>query len=540
MGMSLEDLQASEAFGGSAGRRAEVTFLPEPEPRERWATIVSVDDHVVEPPDAFVDRFPAKYRDAAPASSPPTTAARRGSGTASSSRTSGSTPSPGRPSSEYGFEPTRFDEMRRGAWDVRARLADMDVNGVWGSLCFPSFLPGFVGQRLTTWPDDEDLALAAMRAYNDWHLEAWCGAAPDRFIPNQITWLRDPQLAADEVRRNAARGFRALTFSEAPEKLGLPSLHTGYWDPLFAACEETETVVCLHVGSSGSSPMTAPDAPPETVAVLFFAYGMYAAVDWLYSKVPVRFPNLRIALSEGGIGWVAGLDRPARPLLRVPARLPADVARRRPHAERGAAPQLLVLRDRRHVGLPDPRRDRRRPPARRVRLPARRLHLARHPTAPARAARAASPTTRSAASAGRTRSSSSACPPHRRPAHDPPRPIGTLTAVALALGAPRRAPRRAARRPRRGGRDLLPLHVAHGKRTAIIDTDGRQVTLRGVNLNSLGDYYQDDPHLPPVVPVTGADWDRDGRARLQRRAAARLVVARSSRGPATSTARTSR
>ena len=53
--------------------------------------------------------------------------------------------------------------------------------------------------------------------------------------------------------------------------------------------------------------MTAADAPPETVAVLFFAYGMYAAVDWLYSKVPVRFPNLKICLSEGGIGWVAGL-----------------------------------------------------------------------------------------------------------------------------------------------------------------------------------------------------------------------------------------
>ena len=49
--------------------------------------------------------------------------------------------------------------------------------------------------------------------------------------------------------------------------MGLPSLHTGYWDPLFAACEETGTVVCLHVGSSGTSPMTAPDAPPETVAV---------------------------------------------------------------------------------------------------------------------------------------------------------------------------------------------------------------------------------------------------------------------------------
>ena len=307
MGMSLDDLQASDAFGGSRGRRAAVTFLPEPAPRDRWATIISVDDHVVEPPDAFVDRFPKKFAEHAPRIVTTDDGGEAWFWNGELLPNVGFNAVAGRPSSEYGFEPTRFDEMRRGAWDIQARIADMDINGVWGSLCFPSFLPGFVGQRLTTWPADPELALAAMRAYNDWHLDAWCGAAPDRFIPTQITWLRDPVLAAEEIRRNATHGFRALTFSEAPEKLGLPSLHTGYWDPMFAACEETETVICLHVGSSGTAPMTAPDAPPETVAVLFFAYGMYAAVDWLYSKVPVRFPKLKIALSEGGIGWVAGL-----------------------------------------------------------------------------------------------------------------------------------------------------------------------------------------------------------------------------------------
>jgi predicted TIM-barrel fold metal-dependent hydrolase len=305
--MSLDDLQASEAFGGGKGRRAAVTFLPEPEPRERWQTIWSVDDHVVEPPNAFTGRFPKRFAGDAPRIVATDDGGEAWLWNGELLPNVGFNAVAGRPSSEYGFEPTRFDEMRRGAWDVDARVHDMDINGVTRSLCFPSFLPGFVGQRLTMWPADEELAFAAMRAYNDWHLEAWCGAHPDRFVPNQIAWLRDPGIAADEIRRNAARGFRAVTFSEAPEKLGLPSLHTGYWDPLFAACEETGTVVCLHVGSSGTSPMTAPDAPPETVAVLFFAYGMYAAVDWLYSKVPVRFPNIKIALSEGGIGWVAGL-----------------------------------------------------------------------------------------------------------------------------------------------------------------------------------------------------------------------------------------
>jgi len=144
-----------------------------------------------------------------------------------------------------------------------------------------------------------------MRAYNDWHLDAWCGAHPGRFIPNQIAFLRDPQVAAAEIRRNAERGFRAVTFSEAPDKLGMPTIHSGYWDPLFAACEETETVLCLHVGSSGTSPNDLGRRAARDPRVLFGAYGMYSAVDWLYSKIPVRFPNIKICLSEGGIGWVA-------------------------------------------------------------------------------------------------------------------------------------------------------------------------------------------------------------------------------------------
>ena len=56
--------------------------------------------------------------------------------------------------------------------------------------------------------------------------------------------------------------------------------------------------------------------------------------------------------------------------------------------------------------------------------------------------------------------------------------------------------------------ELLPLHAIRGDAPAILDSDGRQVTLRGVNLNSLGDYYQADPNLPPVVPVTNTDWSR--------------------------------
>ncbi len=305
MAISIEDLQAKAGF--TTAQKGKVTWLPEPERSERYVTLISVDDHVVEPKHTFEGRLPAGLSERAPkvVEQPDGSEAWVYEGNVMPNV--GFNAVVGRPVTEYSFEPTRFDQMRRGAWDIGARIADMDLNGVYASLCFPSFLPGFAGQRLQQLTVDPDLALACVRAWNDWMLEEWCGHEPGRMIAMQLPYLLDPEVGAAEVRRNAERGFRAMTFSEAPHLLGLPSLHSGHWDPIMAACEETGTVVCLHVGSSGTSPATAPDAPSDTIGVLFFGYAMFAAVDWLYSKIPVRFPGIRICLSEGGIGWVGGL-----------------------------------------------------------------------------------------------------------------------------------------------------------------------------------------------------------------------------------------
>ncbi len=155
-----------------------------------------------------------------------------------------------------------------------------------------------------------------MRTWNDWHLEVWAGTDPNRIIPLQIPWLSDVDLAASEIRRNAERGFKAVSFAEHPSQLHLPSIHSGYWDPFFAACEETGTVICLHTGSSAWAPLTSPDAPFEAIASLFPANALIAANDWLWSGVAVRFPGLNIAFSEGGIGWVAMLADRADYVLR--------------------------------------------------------------------------------------------------------------------------------------------------------------------------------------------------------------------------------
>lgn len=300
---SVEELLRDTAFTVADGT---VTFLPEPERQPRSYTVISVDDHIVEPPDTFTGRLPAKFAERGPR-------VERQDGAdvwvydGQAFPNVGFNAVVGRPVREYSFEPTRFEDMRRGAWDISARVADMDLSGIYASLCFPSFLPGFAGQRIQLSTKDSELALATVRAWNDWNIEAWSGAYPDRMIPCQLPYLLDPDIGAQEIYRNAERGFKAVTFSEAPHLLGLPSLHTGHWDPVMRACAETGTVVNLHIGSSGTSPSTSDDAPPDVTGVLFFGYAMFAAVDWLYSRIPVRYPELKISLSEGGIGWVPAL-----------------------------------------------------------------------------------------------------------------------------------------------------------------------------------------------------------------------------------------
>ncbi len=304
---SIEELSQNTSFTNAV--KGKVTFLPEPPKADRKFPLISVDDHMVEPPNAFEGRMPAKYAEQAPR-----VVDKNGADVwiydGKELPNVGFNAVVGRPVDEWSFEPARFTDMRRGAWDIDHRIKDMDLSGVYASLCFPSFLAGFGGVRLQQTTKDPELALAAVRGWNQWNIEAWSGAYPDRMIPCQLPFMLDPEIGAKEIYKNAELGFKAVTFSEAPHLQGFPSMHTDYWDPIMRACEETGTVINLHIGSSGTSPSTSDDAPPDVVGVLFFAYAIHATVDWLYSKLPVRFPDLKICMSEGGIGWVpALLDR---------------------------------------------------------------------------------------------------------------------------------------------------------------------------------------------------------------------------------------
>ncbi len=169
-------------------------------------------------------------------------------------------------------------------------------------MCFPSF-PAFCGQ-LFHGAKDKDLALAVLRAYNDWHIDEWCGSAPGRFIPLAIPPIWDPALMAEEVRRVARKGCHAVSFSENPEKLGLPSLQRPHWNPFWGACADEGTIVCLHFGSGRGMVYPTLDAPMDAVITLMPIAMAECAADLLWSPVLRQFPSLKFALSEAGVGWV--------------------------------------------------------------------------------------------------------------------------------------------------------------------------------------------------------------------------------------------
>ena len=280
------------------------TLLPDPDPRPVHYTVISVDDHLVEPPDMFEGRLPRRFAEQAPRIVENSKGHQLWEFDGTRYSQVGMNAVAGRRPECVTLEPTRFEDMRRGCWDIDARIADMDINGVWASLNFPSQITGFSG-RVFSAARDPELGLAVTRAWNDWLYEAWWQPHPDRIIPGGITFLADPEQGAEEIRRNAERGFRSVTLPERPHRIGLPSLFSGYWEPIIAACQETETVISLHVGSSGMPDMPSDGPLVALGATLFGQMSLTACAEWIWSGLPARFPAIKIAMSEGGIGWVA-------------------------------------------------------------------------------------------------------------------------------------------------------------------------------------------------------------------------------------------
>lgn len=269
--------------------------------------LISVDDHIIEPPRVWADRLPAKFQEAGPHV---IEEGGREWWVYEGNRvdTMGLNAVAGKPQETWNMDPVRYTDMIQGCWDPVQRAKDMALDGVVGSVCFPT-LPRFAGTLFLQFQDKE-LADLCVKAYNDWLFDEWCAAAPDLYIPMVITQLWDPKLAAAEIRRTAARGARCITFPETPAPLGLPSFFTDHWDPVWEALSETGLAVNMHIGTSGQLQSPAPDAPFHVMIMLAQASAAIGMVGILESPVLRKFPTLQMVFSEGGLGWIpAQLER---------------------------------------------------------------------------------------------------------------------------------------------------------------------------------------------------------------------------------------
>jgi predicted TIM-barrel fold metal-dependent hydrolase len=274
--------------------------------------IVSVDDHIIEHSRVWLDRMPAKYLDACPrvVELPLGHPLREGSegpmqqwyfeghfdGNTALSASAGTA------FRDRGMEPQHFDDIRPGAVDPVARLADMDADGIWAELNFPNY-PGFAGRRFQD-TKDPDLGVACVRAWNDFALDEWAGSAPDRYIPLVIVPFWNIEEAVRELERGAAKGARTFSFPDNPANIGLPSFQTDHWDALWSVAEDTELPVCMHFGSGGIKDGLSADAPMAAHTSVMGSTLSHSMVELCLSPVFHRHPGLKVVYSEGQVGWM--------------------------------------------------------------------------------------------------------------------------------------------------------------------------------------------------------------------------------------------
>jgi predicted TIM-barrel fold metal-dependent hydrolase len=158
---------------------------------------------------------------------------------------------------------------------------------------------------------DPELSAMAIAAYNDWQIDELAGEHPGRFIPLAIGPVFDSDRLAAEVRRVAAKGCSAISLPETPYGVGLPGFDDGdFWDPVFSAMCDEDVVACLHIGGSFGLIQRPPGALIDHLIVLAPQLSAITAADLLLSGAFRKFPTLKVALSEGGIGWISFfLDR---------------------------------------------------------------------------------------------------------------------------------------------------------------------------------------------------------------------------------------
>jgi predicted TIM-barrel fold metal-dependent hydrolase len=267
--------------------------------------ILDADAHVNEPPDTWQSRVPSRLRDRAPK------VIRTDNGDAwsfddgKSVRPVGLTATAGLSYLQYRPAGITYEEMRPGSFDTKARLADLDADGIYAQVLYPSVT--LSGAKM--YGSEPELQQACVRAYNDW-LAEFCDGSDGRLIGQGILPTTGVDDAIAEAERALDLGHRGVVISSFPNgSLDATPDDDRFWS--FA--QEADLPVAVHIGSF-LKVQGGPPPPLDTLAFMGVAGATKAGAhtipvvcDLIFSGIFERFTGLKLLLVEANIGWIPTL-----------------------------------------------------------------------------------------------------------------------------------------------------------------------------------------------------------------------------------------
>ncbi len=259
-----------------------------------WAN--SGDSHFLEPADLFQQTMPADLAERMPRS------VKSEDGTTETVHIDGTSfvrqmPKPIKDGEFAGETIGTLSSRPPGAGNTKERLKDLDQEGVWGEVVFPS---------LGMWSNmikDPVLVREGCKALNDWAMDGIQVAAPDRLIATAMLPLLDVADAVAEAYRAKSEGFYAVYMPTVPPA-GQPTYNSDYWEPLWAALEETGLVLTIHIGTDGNDQVMFRGPGGAVLNYVETTYGGQRATTQLIAGGALdRHPTLKVLISEGGAAW---------------------------------------------------------------------------------------------------------------------------------------------------------------------------------------------------------------------------------------------
>lgn len=279
-----------------------VTDVLERDPlTEMGIKLISADNHINEPRNLFLDRFPAHLKDKAPRviegadggegwsidGSPP-------------KRTYGLEAMAGFDRKDYRISGLRHGDLRKGNYDGAEHLKDMDIDGVYASVTYPGFTPAFYTHS------DKEVALVGMQVYNDWILDEFQAADPKRLCGLTIAPIEvGIEQTVAEMRRVHKKGCRAMYIPGSPS---VPYNHPSHYEPVWQAAHELGTTLCMHRNHGGPPDKTEWDFyQQDKVSIGGIVTRYFSCIRpfsyLIFTGIFDRYPDLKLVGAEVDCGW---------------------------------------------------------------------------------------------------------------------------------------------------------------------------------------------------------------------------------------------